>query len=65
MSDETRWMLRCGEGHFVCHVRRFYDAERGTAGGIADAWCNGCEDYVPIDSREHFELLRRWMETHP
>ena len=45
---KRRAMIRCYRGHYICSFRQFKEYERDH-GSIADAFCNGCKDMVPVD----------------
>jgi hypothetical protein len=45
-------MLRCYSGHFVISAKKFRELE-SLHGLIADLWCAGCKEMVPIDSHDN------------
>ena len=47
-------MLRCNSGHFVISAKKFRKLQ-SKHGAIADMWCSGCEDWVPIDGHENMD----------
>ena len=45
-------MLRCHSGHFVISAKKFRELQ-AKHGAIADMWCSGCDDWVPIDGHKN------------
>ncbi len=45
-------MIRCSSGHFIISAENFRKLE-AKHGAMADMWCKGCADWVPVDTHQN------------